>query len=343
MNRLAIHDLTVAYDHTPILDRFSLEIESGELLVLLGPSGCGKSTLLSTVSGLVTPQQGTIQSGVTLFFDKKTNVSLPVESRNIGFVFQSYALWPHMRVEENLSFPLRMRKWDKTKMHQAVDQALDLVDMKNNKRKYPNELSGGEKQRVALARALIYQPQLLLLDEPLANLDAHLKDKLVREIRQIQKHLKITMIYVTHDQREAFEIADRIAVMKNGQIMQLDTPQNIYRHGRNSFVAGFIGKNNFFRECDHWGQCLRHQQHGKCQKRLLTIRPEDIRFSENGRYTGVIRQIAYRGEFTEYQIHAYGTTLLITSTFHKDFQVGDRIRFEVLQYHWIDESAPMIY
>ena len=207
MNDLMIDDLCVSYNTTPVLHHFDLHINDGELAVILGPSGCGKSTLLTAVSGLMKPSDGRIAFGDTCFFSQKDRVNLPAERRNIGFVFQSYALWPHMDVAENIAFPLKARRYAKRQIQQSIAEMLDAVHMRGYEHRYPSELSGGEKQRIALTRSLVYHPSMLLLDEPLANLDAHLKTSLIREIKDIQRRLGITMIYVTHDQSEAFEIA----------------------------------------------------------------------------------------------------------------------------------------
>ena len=332
MNDLIIDDLCVSYNTTPVLHHFDLHINDGEFAVILGPSGCGKSTLLTAVSGLIRPNDGHISFGDTCFFSRNDHVDLPAEQRNIGFVFQSYALWPHMSVAENIVFPLKARRYTKHQIQQSVAEMLDTVHMQGYEHRYPGELSGGEKQRIALARSLVYHPSMLLLDEPLANLDAHLKTSLIREIKDIQQRLNITMVYVTHDQSEAFEIADRIVVMKDGRIMQQGTPRDIYLHSKNLFVARFVGKNNIFKTCDHG--CPKFFK--RCRAgQTITIRPEDIEIKEGATYKGVIKDLFYKGDRTEYLIEAGGVKLLAFIPGDKNFEKGTPVAFDIKRYHLI--------
>lgn len=332
MNDLTIKSLCVSYSTASVLDDFELLIRSGELAVILGPSGCGKSTLLSAVSGLINPGDGRIAFGDTCFFSKKDNINVPTEYRNIGFVFQSYALWPHMSVAQNIAFPLKARRFSASQIQQSVSAILDTVHMRGYAHRFPGELSGGEKQRIALARSLVYHPSMLLLDEPLANLDAHLKTSLIREIKDIQRRLGITMIYVTHDQNEAFEIADRIIIMNDGHIMQQGTPREIYHQSKSLFVAGFVGKNNIFNTRGQGCPKFLNQ----CRtKQAVTIRPEDIDIKVDGSYQGMIKNVLYKGDRTEYVIEADGVDLLACTPDNKKLKNGEHISFDIKRYHLI--------
>ena len=221
------------------LKEVSVAIEPGELFFLLGPSGCGKTTLLRCIAGFHTPDAGRILIG------ERDVTSLPPYKRDTGMMFQSYALWPHMTLAENVAFGLEMRKVPKAEMRRRVMEALERVHLGDRAKKRPNQLSGGQQQRVALARALVIEPQCQLLDEPLSNLDAKLRLEMRGEIRRICKQVGLTAVYVTHDQKEALSIADRLAVMRDGVIEQIGTPEAVYRTPVNRFVAGFIGEGNF--------------------------------------------------------------------------------------------------
>lgn len=215
-----------------------LEVESGEMMTLLGPSGCGKTTTLRIIAGLEKPDSGRV------FFDETDVTNLEPGKRNIGIVFQDYALFPHMTVFENVAFGLEMRKLPRDEIKKKVEWALELVGLKGFENRYPEQLSGGQQQRVALARALVIEPQVLLLDEPLSNLDAKIRERLRGEIRRIQKELGITTIYVTHDQEEAMAVSDRIAVMNSGRIEGIGKPLELYYHPKTEFVAKFLGLSN---------------------------------------------------------------------------------------------------
>ena len=227
------------FGETLALDHVSLRIEPGELFFLLGPSGCGKTTLLRTIAGFNEPDEGRV------LLDGADITSLPPHRRDTGMVFQSYALWPHMTVAENVAFGLEMRKVPRADIRRRVAEALAIVRMEAQADRKPNQLSGGQQQRVALARALVVHPRCLLLDEPLSNLDAKLRLEMRTEIRRICKEAGLTSVYVTHDQKEALSIADRLAVMRAGRLEQVGTPLEVYRAPRSEFVAGFIGEANF--------------------------------------------------------------------------------------------------
>jgi ABC-type Fe3+/spermidine/putrescine transport system ATPase subunit len=239
MSELRLQNLTIRYGKVTALDGLDLVIHDGELVTLLGPSGCGKTTTLRSVSGFLSPQTGDI------FIGERRVTDIPPERRGIGLVFQNYALWPHMTVHQNLAFGLEMRKLPKAVIAQKVRDVLGAVKLEGFGDRYPRQLSGGQQQRVALARAIVLEPDILLLDEPLSNLDALLREQMRFEIAQIHKRLAITTMYVTHDQTEAMVISDRIVVLNNGRIMQEGSPRDIYLRPANKFVAGFMGTTTF--------------------------------------------------------------------------------------------------
>ena len=227
------------------VDSVSLDIEAGELLTLLGPSGCGKTTILRMIAGLETPDRGLIRTGDKILFDGQERINVLPEKRNLGMVFQSYAIWPHKTVFKNIAYPLTLRRQPHKVIEKRVKRVLEMVGLDGFGSRPSTQLSGGQQQRVALARALVFEPRLLLLDEPLSNLDAKLREQMRFELRTMQKEVGITTIYVTHDQEEALAISDRIAVMNCGHIEQIGAPSEIYKAPATLFVADFIGKMNF--------------------------------------------------------------------------------------------------
>jgi iron(III) transport system ATP-binding protein len=251
---LSVHGLTKIY-----ANRFdaqaggvrdvSFELPTGTFFTLLGPSGCGKTTTLRCIAGLERPDTGRIAVEDRVLFDQDSGVAVPMNHRGIGMVFQSYAIWPHMTVFENVAFPLRVakdRRYSRADIQKLVDDALGTVGLGGYGVRPATRLSGGQQQRVALARAIVHRPQLLLLDEPLSNLDASLREEMRVELRRLQKQIGVTTIYVTHDQNEALAMSDRIAVMEQGRIVQMDEPRTIYFRPASGFVASFIGSSNLF-------------------------------------------------------------------------------------------------
>lgn len=245
MAELEIQNLTRHYGNYAAVDDISLRVKEGQFLTLLGPSGCGKSTTLAMIAGLDRPTSGRICVGGEVFFDGNENRFVEAEKRNLGMVFQSYALWPHMTVSENVAFPLRLRRVASAERDKKVREALDLVEMGPFASRYPAQLSGGQQQRVALARTLAYRPRILLLDEPLSNLDAKLRDRARVWLKEIQSQVGITTILVTHDQAEALSLSDTIAVMNQGKIVQFGSPTEIYDAPLSPYVADFVGASNF--------------------------------------------------------------------------------------------------
>ena len=307
-NEVIIRDVIKRYGNFTAVNGVSLSIKEGEFFTLLGPSGCGKTTLLRMVAGF-----NTIEGGDILFGERRIN-DVPAHKRDIGMVFQNYAIFPHLSVEENVAYGLKAKKTPAREIESRVTEALKLVQIEQLRKRKPNELSGGQQQRVALARAFVIEPSVLLMDEPLSNLDAKLRVQMRSVIKKLQRRLGITTIYVTHDQEEALAISDRIAVMRDGVIMQVGTPLEIYSKPQNPFVAGFIGISNFI-DCTVDGSdpsqarvrvqgetdlCIRLKKpfSGAAQ---ISARPEQLRFAEQG-MPGKVSLSVFLGDFVEYEI-----------------------------------------
>lgn len=322
-----IKDAVKKYGDFVALNRANLEIKPGEFYTLLGPSGCGKTTLLRMIAGFNTVDGGEI------YFDKTLINRMDAHKRDTGMVFQNYAIFPHLTVAENVAYGLKAKKVPKDEILRRVDEALDLVQIKKLRDRKPNELSGGQQQRVALARAFVIEPSVLLMDEPLSNLDAKLRVQMRMVIKKLQRRLGITTIYVTHDQEEALAISDRIAVMKDGDIMQVGTPEQIYKKPGNTFVAGFIGVSNFV-DCEVKGgpmeaaqveikgeytvtAKLRKQYSGQA---ILSARPEQLFFDNKQGLPGTITLSTFLGDFIEYEIELHNGQVIQLNEYTKDVQ-----------------------
>src|SRR5579883_2752035 len=306
MARLRLTGITKRYGDFKAADDLTLDVADGEFVVLLGPSGCGKTTTLRIVAGFIEPTSGSVHLG------ERDITTLPPWRRNAGLVFQSYALFPHMTVAENVAFGLEMRKVPKAEMAPRIAEALRLVRLDHLGDRLPRQLSGGQQQRVALARALVFHPDVLLLDEPLSNLDAKLRQDVRVEIRELQRKLGLTTVMVTHDQEEALTMADRLVVMSEGRIRQIGTQQELYNHPQNRFVANFIGRTNFFEGAVTAPGRFRSAggldiafAAGAAERRLLAVRPEKIRLGREASpncFPGVVERVTYLGSQTEYQV-----------------------------------------
>jgi iron(III) transport system ATP-binding protein len=320
MTSVRLEQITKKFGGTVALHDIDLSIAAGELFFLLGPSGCGKSTLLRLIAGLYAPTSGWI------FFNDQDVTQLGTERRNAVMVFQSYALWPHMTVRDNIRFGLQVRKMPVDEQDRRIAQVLDLVRMPDLGDRKPNQLSGGQQQRVALARALAVEPQCLLLDEPLSNLDAQLRQEMRGEIRRICKSQGLTTIYVTHDQKEALSVADRIAVMDAGSIAQVGTPADLYHRPRTSFVAQFVGETNLLpgdviergngtvRVQTAAGPIVAAAEGELSGKVILSIRPEQMRRASNdgstqhavNRLSGRMTETTFLGDASEHVLMVNG-------------------------------------
>lgn len=240
MSSVQLENISKSYGNLNIIPTLSLDILPNEFVSLLGPSGCGKTTLIRMIAGLERPTGGRIKFGEETVFDSSSKSFVPPEKRNVGMVFQNYALWPHLDVFENIAFPLKCRNYSSSEIRNSVDTVLEQVQLDGMAKRKPAELSGGQQQRVALARALVAKPRVLLLDEPLSNLDANLRDEMCEQIAKIKTSFPMTMIYVTHDQREAFRLSDRIVVLNKGRIEQAGTVSELTQNPKNDFVRDFL-------------------------------------------------------------------------------------------------------
>ena len=244
MAEIAISHLRKMYGTFTAVDDFTLNIADGEFVSILGPSGCGKTTLLRSIAGFFSVSSGEIRIGNALAASSESRIHVPPEERNLGMVFQSYAVWPHMNVFDNVAYPLRIRKEPTAALREKVGSVLDLLKLTGSEEKYPSMMSGGQQQRIALGRALVMNPDALLLDEPLSNLDSKLREQMRFELKEIQRKLKLTILYVTHDQEEAMAVSDRIVLMNEGTIQQVDNPRDLYCRPKNLFSACFLGRSN---------------------------------------------------------------------------------------------------
>jgi spermidine/putrescine ABC transporter ATP-binding subunit len=312
--QISVHDITKRFGKNEVVGRSSFAIGEGELFTLLGPSGCGKTTLLRLIAGFYTPDEGEIR------FDGERVNEVPPHERGIGMVFQNYALWPHMTVFENVAYGLKLREVGRSEIERRVDGVLDKVRLAGLGARYPGQLSGGQQQRVALARALVLNPKILLLDEPLSNLDAKVRIQVRAEIRKLQKELGITTVYVTHDQEEALTLSDRIVVFNQGRVFQVGTPRELYERPKNRFVADFIGINNLlegtvraaesgFLAVDTALGALRALPNAELRagdKCVICVRPENIAVGGAGAERNVARGkiafAAYLGNTLRYDV-----------------------------------------
>ncbi|MEM0084293.1 MAG: ABC transporter ATP-binding protein [Candidatus Methanomethylicia archaeon] len=333
MVRVKLDGVNKRFGNVVAAENVCLDILESEFFTILGPSGCGKTTLLRIIAGLEKMDSGRI------FFDDVDVTNLPPYLRHTGMVFQNYALWPHMTVFDNVAFGLKIRKISKDEINRRVKEALELVKLSGLENRYPHQLSGGQQQRVALARALVIEPRVLLLDEPLSNLDAKLRIEMRSELKSLQKRLKITTIYVTHDQDEALTLSDRIAIMNSGRILQIGSPIEIYNKPRNLYVASFIGKCTLLNgevkdvedgylavKCDDmmlWGVPVSDEFTIKIGSKVACIlRPEHFKIhvsEKDNVFVGYIKHISFLGSHNEVRVKVNGNEIL--AIFDSDFNI----------------------
>jgi iron(III) transport system ATP-binding protein len=352
---ISLQSLRKTYDtggdgHGPAVDGIDLEVAPGEFFTLLGPSGCGKTTTLRMLAGLIAPDDGRIVVNGTCFFDKSQAVDVPSHRRGLGMVFQSYAIWPHMTVSKNVAFPLtgwfkRKGRLSKAQIGERVERALHMVQLESFAKRPATDLSGGQQQRLALARALVTEPQVLLLDEPLSNLDAKLRESMRFELKKLQRNLGLTTVYVTHDQTEALAMSNSIAVMNEGKVEQVGHPRDIYERPASHFVASFIGSSNFLEGTVKAGgpegrwEILTSIGPVVAQSRVpltvgdtatISIRPEHVRMQpispgDSGGFHGKIEARAFEGDSVQHQVIVDGVQLSVqcnpSVTFAKDDEV----------------------
>jgi ABC-type Fe3+/spermidine/putrescine transport system ATPase subunit len=345
---LEFRDVVKRFGSVSAVDGVSFAVYPGEIFTLLGPSGCGKTTTLRLVAGLEEPDGGEILIHDTVVAAPDQGLFAPPERRQLGMVFQSYAIWPHLTVFENVAFPLRVRREATEAVRQRVHQALEIVGLGGLEQRGATQLSGGQQQRVALARALVYEPAILLLDEPLSNLDAKLREQMRAEIRALQRKLGLTVLYVTHDQAEAMTLSDRIAVIHRGRFEQVGTPEQVYEKPETPFVAEFLGRTVSFEGKvvkNHAGALIEFAQgagHSPLPVALaesladglqvrVFIRPEDIDMLGGGdvaqnQLAAVVEQVAYLGERYEYHIQSTGVSFVLSASKKQRYRVGDIVR-----------------
>ncbi len=341
MTKLILHGLTRHFGGVVAVDGVDLAIAPGEFVSLLGPSGCGKTTTLRMIAGFIDPSAGSIEMDGRVL--SAPSGSLPPERRQMSMIFQSYAVWPNMTVEENVAFGLKLRKLAADEVRKRAAEMLEVVQMGHLAERYPSELSGGQQQRVALARAIVIKPQVLLLDEPLSNLDANLREEMRFEIKRLHNEFRITTVYVTHDQAEAMVTSDRIAVMNQGRIEQVDAPHTLYTRPKTRFVAGFIGRTNFIDGTCGGGEIAFDRftvpraliENGAMLSGKVTfsVRPQSMRLGrvpmdgESGRprVEVTVLERAYLGEFWDYVVTPVGgaVRLKVTTPPLEVYDVGD--------------------
>ncbi|MBR7073659.1 MAG: ABC transporter ATP-binding protein [Oscillospiraceae bacterium] len=337
MATVSIKNVTKAFGDNVVLKEFNAEFSDGEFITLLGPSGCGKTTMLRMIAGFEKPTGGELYIDGELVSGGK--VFIPPEKRGVGMVFQSYAVWPHMNVFDNVAYPLSIRHSPKAEIKSAVDRVLGIVHLSQYAQRFPNQLSGGQQQRVALARALVAEPKLLLLDEPLSNLDAKLRESMRFEIKEIQKKLGITVVYVTHDQTEAMAMSDRIFLINRGVVQQCGSPQEIYNTPANQFVADFLGKVDFFKGEVRderivfpamGGQSVPYNgpRSGKVD---AAIRPENLYFSDDGVLSGTLETQYYLGDVDDCRVRVGDTLVrvIVNGFEHRKLREGQAVRLGV--------------
>lgn len=340
MSNIVINKVTKAFGDVVVLKEFTEEFKDGEFITLLGPSGCGKTTMLRIIAGFEKPTTGEVSIGGKVV--SSSSVFVPPEKREIGMVFQSYAVWPHMNVFDNVAYPLKIKKVPKAEIKKKVMDILEVVHLSQYADRMPNQLSGGQQQRVALGRALVAEPKLLLLDEPLSNLDAKLRESMRYEIKEIQKRLGITVVYVTHDQVEAMTMSDRVFVINQGVIQQIGSPIEIYRNPANQFVANFVGKVNFAKgvagngkiELTEMGQSLPYDG-PMTGKVVLAIRPENISLSaDSGQLKGVMASMFYLGDVNDCKVRLGDGELRVIADPHSfdHLNVGQEVGLTIQDY-----------
>jgi len=352
MNAITLQNVTKNFGEVTAVDRLDLEIREGEFLTLLGPSGCGKTTTLRMIAGLEDPNDGEISTKERILYSKAKGVYIPPEQREMGFMFQSYALWPHMNVSKNISLGLEAKKLSREVIHSRVHNVLDQVQMKGYENRYPSELSGGQQQRVALARMIASETGIFLMDEPLSNLDALLRVDMRSELKHLHQTLGATTVYVTHDQMEALTLSDRIVVMNKGRIMQFDTPAQIYHRPKNLFVAKFVGSppinliSGYIKKTDESNIFLENkdisvdvsssptaQSLADGTEVILAIRPENIHIGKGTQGKPSVRSTVYAvlptGSETIITAHSGATEMRVKVSGFVDYAIDDEIHLEM--------------
>ncbi len=331
MGTLSLEHITKYFGDTAAVNDVSLTIADGEFISFLGPSGCGKTTLLRIIAGFVRPTEGIVRLGSQVITSPRDNIFVHPEKRTMGMVFQSYAVWPHMNVGENVGYPLKFKHLSRTEIAERVRRVLDMVELGQYPNRYPHQLSGGQQQRVALARALVMEPEVLLLDEPLSNLDAKLREGMRDELVKIQRRLHMTVVYVTHDRIEAMAMSDRVLVIRNGCVLQVDSPRTIYEEPSSIDVANFTGQANLIpgrveqmtdthcvvRLIEHEGtlELARPKQALNAgDECFIMVRPENMSLqTQDGPIPAIVQRQTFLGNRVLYEL-ALGKTIVLAET-----------------------------
>lgn len=351
MSSVVLSGIEKAYSGFQALHSIDLTVATGEFLTLLGASGSGKTTLLNVVAGMIAPDRGSVLIG------SRDVTNIPPRQRGLGMVFQSYALVPHMSVFDNIAFPLRIRRLPSAEIKERVGNILDVVQLGHIAHRKPRELSGGQQQRVAIARCLVYEPPVVLMDEPLGALDKKLREQLQQEIRRIHKDMGVTILYVTHDQEEALYLSDRICLMRNGKIEQLGSPRDLYFTPTNAFVADFVGESNLLACRIERIGCVKLPDSGKGIRVMeaanqvagtegqLMIRPDRIKVlagaeSKPNEIRGVVEEIAFVGETIRYKVRSAGETIMVKAP--AGGQAADFVQGAEIRLGWEPEDGLLL-
>jgi iron(III) transport system ATP-binding protein len=343
--RVILEEVTKRYGRVKAVENVSVEINDGEFVTFLGPSGCGKTTTLRLIAGFIRADRGRIFIGERLVTSMEDGTFVPPEERHIGMVFQSYAVWPHMNVSDNVGYPLKVKKLGGKERRMRIERAFSMVKLEGMGNRFPHQLSGGQQQRVALARALVMEPEVMLLDEPLSNLDAKLREEMRFEIKDLQRRVKMTVVYVTHDQVEAMAMSDRVVVMNQGVVCQIGKPMEIYENPVDRFVADFIGLTNFIpcrivdREA---GLILLEDGTGQSyvktsiapdivDRAVASVRPNHIQFLEGGEgkegFLGEVERKTYLGSLVDFRVKVGDKSVRVQSdSAQSSLKVGDKVR-----------------
>ena len=349
MATVTIKHVTKAFGDNVVLKEFNETFQEGEFITLLGPSGCGKTTMLRIIAGFEKPTTGELYIDNQLVSGGKTFI--PPEKRSVGMVFQSYAVWPHMNVFDNVAYPLTIKKVPKAEIRKSVEHVLEIVHLSQYAERFPNQLSGGQQQRVALARALVAAPKLLLLDEPLSNLDAKLRESMRFEIKEIQRQLGITVVYVTHDQTDAMAMSDRIFLINRGVVQQCGSPEEIYNQPANQFVADFLGKVDFFKGESANGRIVFPKMGGqsfaydgpRTGKVEVAVRPENLYFTEDGILEGTLEAQYYLGDVDDCRVRVGETLVRVIANGHeyKNLKNGQTVRLGVRDFMVFEDDGSL--
>ncbi len=331
------------------VDNFNLEIEEGECFSFLGPSGCGKTTTLRMIAGFEDLSEGEIElCGKTVSNDRK-KIYVPPEDRGLGMVFQAFAVWPHMNIYDNVAFPLKVQKVNKSEIKERVSKALKHTKLSGMERVYPSDLSGGQQQRIALARAIVTNPKVMLLDEPLSNLDPKLRESMRFEIKELQKKFNFTIIFVTHDQSEAMALSDRMMVMDMGKIMQVGKPENLYNNPKNRFVHSFLGQSTFINvelkdgkvyPRGDYRQAIPMQLPSKANdKMILATRPNEISLNRTTGFKSKIEKRIFMTDCTRYMVKVGEQIVQIETPHHNEFKDGEPCYIDIHNPMWYEDDG----